>query len=78
MNGHVNNTRYIDWYMNRFPCARHQREEAAELLIHYHHEVQRDEALTLDLREKDGVSVLQGLNGGELAFAVQGIWRRRP
>lgn len=78
MNGHVNNTRYIDWYMNRFPCERHQNEEVAELLIHYHHEVRRGEALTLDLREKDEIGVLQGLSGGELAFAVQGTWRQRP
>ncbi|MEG1891254.1 MAG: thioesterase [Clostridia bacterium] len=77
VNGHVNNTRYLDWFCNQFPYERHAREELCDLLIHYHFEVLPQETLRFELREEQHVSVLAGLNGEQTCFAVQGTWRAR-
>lgn len=77
MNGHVNNTRYVDWFMNRFPVEKHQKALLHELLIHYNAEVLPHESVTLSLCEDGDTSVLRGLNGETLCFGVEGTWRAR-
>lgn len=77
MNRHVNNTRYIDWFMDRFPYEKHQQEELKRLLVHYNFEVRPDEPVTLCLKNQDSLSALQGLNGDQVCFAVEGEWRKR-
>lgn len=77
MNSHVNNTRYVDLFMNRFPYERHQQEEIKALLIHYLAEIRHDEGLELHLWDKDGVSVLQGSCNGQGRFSILGEWRSR-
>ncbi|MDD3334261.1 MAG: thioesterase [Eubacteriales bacterium] len=77
MNRHVNNTKYIDWFMNRFPTERHDREELADLLIHYNFEIRAGELMTLCLWNQENHSVLHGLNGDQVSFAIQGLWRPR-
>ena len=32
MNQHVNNTRYVDWFMNQFPVEKHRRQMLGDLL----------------------------------------------
>lgn len=77
MNGHVNNTRYVDWFMNRFSIEKHRREELARLLIHYHFEVLPQEPLRLELREGENLAVLNGVNGERSCFQMEGEWRPR-
>ncbi len=77
MNEHVNNTRYVDWFMNQFPIERHRSQTLSDLLVHYNFEVTPDEPLTLSLCEEGDVSVLQGLNDEKVCFGVEGTWRAR-
>lgn len=77
MNLHVNNTRYVDWFMNQFPVERHRRQMVSELLVHYNAEVTPDEGLALEVSQEEDVSILRGLCGDSCCFSVQGRWRSR-
>ena len=78
MNRHVNNTRYVDWFMNQFPYERHERAVVSELLVHYYFEVTPHEPVTFVTREEGGVCVTQGVHGERVCFAIEGKWRERP
>lgn len=77
MNGHVNNTRYIDWYMNLFPYEKHERETLRDLLVHYHYEIRPEESLLFQLCSQGNTSVMQGMSGDRACFAIEGTWRSR-
>ncbi|MDD2427834.1 MAG: thioesterase [Eubacteriales bacterium] len=56
MNGHVNNTSYLLWFVNCFSLEEHRKYEVRELLIHYNQEVRPDIELDLRfIRSKDQV-----------------------
>ncbi|MCI6039607.1 MAG: thioesterase [Clostridiales bacterium] len=78
MNQHVNNTRYVDWFMNQFPMEKHQRQMLSDLLVHYNAEVIPGEKLTMEICEAGEMSVLRGLHGEPVCFAVEGTWHSRP
>ena len=78
MNQHVNNTRYVDWFMNQFPVEKHRRQMLGDLLVHYNAEVIPEEKLTMEVCAAQNASVLRGLNGDTVCFAVEGTWRDRP
>lgn len=48
MNGHVNNTSYLQWFDDQFSLEDHRKHTVGDLLIHYNHEVRPD--VELDLR----------------------------
>ncbi|MEG0269439.1 MAG: thioesterase [Clostridia bacterium] len=79
MNCHVNNTRYADWFMNRFPIEKHAHETLCDFLVHYNHELVAGEPVTFELRQQEDICVLQGKCGEDarLGFAVQGTWKPR-
>ena len=72
MNGHVNNTRYVDWFCDRFACAKHRKQELCELLVNYNLETRPDEPLTLALQSEGNISVMHGLRDGASCFAIEG------
>lgn len=39
MNGHVNNSSYLQWFDNQFSLEHHKQHVVDDLLIHYNHEV---------------------------------------
>lgn len=77
MNGHINNTRYVDWFCDRFPCERHERLMIADLLIHYNFEVRPGELLTLATQDTGDESVMHGLRDGVSCFAIEARWKPR-
>lgn len=77
MNRHVNNTRYIDWFMDSFPYEHHQRRELSQILIHYNREIHPGEPVCLSLKSEACCSVLHGEHEGEACFSIQGTWRNR-
>lgn len=77
MNGHVNNTRYVDWFCDQFPCDRHRGRMLVDLLVNYHFELHPDEPVTLSLQDMGDLSVMCGLRGDECCFKVEGRWRER-
>lgn len=77
MNGHVNNTRYIDWFMNQFPVEHHRQKQLSDLLVHYNFEVTPEEPITFSIQEKENASLLHGLKGDKVCFGVEGAWQAR-
>jgi len=61
-NGHVNNTRYIDWCMDAFPAEWHRVHKVDTLTINYLSEVRGTDTIALlsDSSSKDGIR-LQGI-----------------
>lgn len=53
MNGHVNNTSYLQWFDDCFSLEDHKEYEVRDLLIHYNHEVLPNIELELSLICKD-------------------------
>ena len=77
MNQHVNNTRYVDWFMNQFPVEKHRRQMLSDLLVHYNAEVTPEEKLVMEVCQAGEASTLRGLHGDTICFAVEGLWRDR-
>ena len=77
MNQNVNNTRYVDWFMNQFPVEKHRRQMLGDLLVHYNAEVTPEEKLVMEVCQAGEASTLRGLHGDTVCFAVEGLWRDR-
>ncbi len=76
-NGHVNNTRYMDWFADCFDWQEHQHMELAEATVHYLQEIRPGEQVNLQLRRDGNVAVLQGEAEGVQRFQLKGVWRER-
>jgi len=53
-NGHMNNTRYLDWVDDLLPADFHRGHTAQEFIICYHTEALEGQQLTLDWKLTDG------------------------
>lgn len=76
-NGHVNNTRYLDWFGDCFDIDYHRTWQLKDVLIHYNKEVLPDERTELALQRAGAQSVLRGSHEGKPCFAIQGLWEKR-
>lgn len=74
-NGHVNNTRYVDWFADCFDWQEHSAMELAEATVHFLHEIRPGEEVTLTLRREGNTAVLQGEADGVQRFQMKGVWR---
>lgn len=77
INGHVNNTRYLDWYCDCFDSAHHTAYALMDVLIHYNREIRPEEQVALALRSDGLHSVLTGSVAGAQCFSVSGHWQAR-
>ena len=71
-NGHMNNTRYLDWVQDLLPSAFHQDHEAREFTVCYLSESREGQAL--DFRwelSEDGVLQVDATRENERVFASQ-------
>ena len=51
LNGHVNNTRYINWMLDTFPLAYHEKHTVKEAQLNYLAEVFPDQTITINRQE---------------------------
>lgn len=77
LNGHMNNTRYLDWFCDCFGGAHHAQWALREATIHYSREIRAGETATLALQTQGRQSVLRGGCEGVPCFAVYGVWGAR-
>lgn len=77
VNGHVNNTRYLRWFLDQYPPERHREEQLSYLLVHFNHEILPGQDVVFERREREGVSVFSCLVGGVNCFSAQGTWTKR-
>ena len=77
VNGHVNNTRYLDWFCDCFSVAHHRAFSLLEVLIHYNREVRPNEVVAMSLQNSGEQSILKGAFEGAPCFAINGVWHPR-
>ena len=77
VNGHVNNTRYLDWFCDSFATEHHRAWALRDVLIHYNREIRPEEVAALTLQTDGEQSVMKGTCDGALCFAVSGTWAKR-
>lgn len=75
MNGHVNNTRYLDWFGNLFSFEKHRQQELSDILVHYNFEVTPHEEISFMVRQEGDACVVQGISAQQVCFAIEGTWR---
>lgn len=76
-NGHVNNTRYVDWLCNLLYGGAPPKSEIAELAVHYHAELRPESSVRLTLTREPEAATLVGEAEGETAFTVSAALRGR-
>lgn len=76
-NGHVNNTRYVDWFADCFDWQEHCSMELSEVTVHFLQEIRPGEEVTLTLRREGNTAVLLGEADGTQRFQMKGVWRER-
>ena len=77
MNGHVNNTRYIDWLCNSLGVDVMKHFFPASMVIGYLAEVLPEQQLDLHLIRKDLAYQMVGYRGEQRAFEIGGELRPR-
>ena len=77
INGHVNNTRYIDWLCDLFPTEYYTERFMSELTVNYAGEILPGTELTLMLAEEGEYFSLRDCPGGKAHFTIQGRWREQ-
>ena len=77
VNGHVNNTRYLDWFCDCFDTEYHRAWALKDVLIHYNREIRPEEQAELNLQTTNAESVLKGACDGALCFAIHAAWEKR-
>ena len=77
VNGHVNNTRYVDWLCNTLGIELMTEYEPERIIINYNHEVLPDHVVTLRRILRDHEYRLSGTVSGSTAFEIGGTLRKR-
>ena len=77
VNGHVNNTRYVDWLCNVLGIETMRAFEPESIIINYNREVLPDQLVTLRRILRGQEYRLQGNANGENAFEIGGVLRNR-
>lgn len=75
INGHVNNTRYIDWLCDLFRTERYKEQYISDMTVNYAGEILPGTELTLLLAEDGDSFSLRDCPGGKAHFTIQGSWR---
>lgn len=75
INGHVNNSRYIDWLTDRIPLSLFEKGFIGELSVSYNKEIRMGETVSLEFSENNGQFRLAGKCGEQSCFTVNADWR---
>lgn len=71
-NGHVNNTKYVDWLCNALGIETMRSHRIDNLLIHFNSEILPGQPVELRLRRAAERFQLSGLRDGQVAFEMGG------
>ena len=77
VNGHVNNTRYVDWLCNALGIDLMKEFEPDHIIVNYNHEVLPGQVVHLRRILKNNEFRLSGKVGDTAAFEIGGTLRRR-
>ena len=76
INGHVNNSRYIDWLTDRIPLELFRTGCIEGLSVSYNKEIRMGETVNLEYSENGGQFRLAGKCGEQTCFTVNADWRK--
>ena len=77
-NGHVNNTKYVDWLCNVLGSDTLTAHPIETLTIHFDSEIRPEQPVDMRLK-RDGMQYqLTGIHEGKAAFDIGGTLRTRP
>jgi len=79
MQGHVNNSRYVEWICDSFPVEMYKERTLGWMQINYDKEIRPGEAVSVCLHRSDGDQSLWAVSGRNLsndtrAFEAMGKW----
>ena len=74
INGHVNNTRYIDWLCDLFEPECYREKYICDLTVNYAGEILPGTELALMLAEEGEAFSLRDCPGGKAHFTICGSW----
>lgn len=77
VNGHVNNTRYVRWFIDQYGCDKHKAQQLSSLLIHFDHEIRPEQEVRFERQEQGDTSVFRCFVEDTNCFSVQGQWSDR-
>jgi len=63
-NGHMNNTRYLDWMDDLLPCSFHRVNAPQEFTVCYHSEAREAEELHMSWQVRDGLMQVESWRSG--------------
>ena len=72
INGHVNNTRYMDWLCDALGAGTMAEHPPERVTIHFDHEIRPEEPIELHLRQRGAEFELTGVHGDRQAFHMGG------
>lgn len=78
MNGHVNNTRYVDWCCNALGIETLRQQEFASFAVNFNQEVLPGQVIRTELRRDADTFSFSGLLDGNRHFDVGGTLRPIP
>jgi len=73
MNGHVNNTRYLDWCCNALGVDAMRSHVMKQFAVNYNQEILPGQEIRTVLHQEDGVFSFSGFDGEKRLFDVGGI-----
>lgn len=77
-NGHVNNTRYVDWLCNALGTETMTAHPPEKLTIHFDSEVRAEQPVNMRLK-RDGLRYqMTGIHDGRTAFEISGTLMETP
>ena len=75
INGHVNNTKYLDWCWNALGFDTLSQRTFSGFDVNYEREVRRGEVITTALSVDENKAVFCGYEGAQRCFAISVDWR---
>ncbi|MEG0766501.1 MAG: thioesterase, partial [Clostridia bacterium] len=73
VNGHVNNTRYVDWLCNALGIDALRAQAPGKLQVTYHAEIRPGTQVNLSFKHKEGLFYLKATQGDTLRFEAGGM-----
>lgn len=76
LNGHVNNTCYLDWFEDLFPMEYHETHYWKRIQIHFIKEIYPDQKVEMKVGNEGDLWYLEGFADGETAFRLSAVSER--
>ena len=71
LNGHVNNTRYLDWFDDLFDLDFHKEHAWRSVQVNFHNEIRPGEKVEIRLSSKGDAFFAEGVADGCTAFLLR-------